>query len=629
MSDGRIEYNTCGTNGGGVHISGAAMMNVSGSIVIKNNYLTIGSNTNANNVRITDAAYIKKDGALTPDSEIYINPKIYNHALAVSVTEDDMKYFIFDDRNIESSGLKKYCIGDEMYVYENYDESIFKKTSGQPIKGGALDGATVRFRPKDSRTAVSVNKDGDGGSALHLYFLGHSSRFYLKKVTDDTNASFSGYTTERNISDAYIIYNYHKERENRPNTGKMVAAEKSDNGASVHLENSFSADDANRNRFYWYLIPQYDGSYIIQNAKYPDRYWSLDNIDEPTKNDNELKSKSNAMKWDIEIISTVQYASNTNGAYDGESVPFEKAKNFDSYNVTNYGGATSLNWMTNLPDEVKLSDLNIPGTHDAATLNVDSYDSYHCQQLYIDDMLNVGVRHLDLRIHADNGTGFADDFKMVHGKHDCHNRNGSVLYLGNVWKWCTAFLDKNPGECLIFQIKEDNDNGGGGLMYKYFKMLASQPNSYIYNGTGMPTMEELRGKIYIVSRLEQNDAKWAVENDHERPEEASYSSDMLYSIDPYYGYTHPTASSKDVEKELAKKWAYDASSYKEYSTVYDPFGDEEQIYHAVYCTTINGVELWDFDDWKNHVSFKKNEIWYGLYRHDSLTLQKIRDAAKD
>lgn len=109
-------------NGGGVHVSGAAMMNVSGDIVIKNNYLDTNGSASANNVRITDSAYIKKVGELTSDTEIYINPKIYNHALVMSITEDDMKYFIFDDpTTVARSGLQKTYINGKMYVLAGYD----------------------------------------------------------------------------------------------------------------------------------------------------------------------------------------------------------------------------------------------------------------------------------------------------------------------------------------------------------------------------------------------------------------------------------------------------------------------------------------------------------------------------
>lgn len=612
MTDSTIEYNTCGTNGGGVHISGEAMMNVSGRIVVKDNYLNTSGSSTANDVRITDAAYVYKAGELTADSLIYISPKLYNHALAVNVTEADMDCFIFDDPAAEST-WHKFCIENQMYAYENYDGSNYEKTVGQPIKGGALDGATVRFRPHGSRNAVTINKDGDGGSALHLYFLGHSSRFYLKKVTD-TNENFNNYTTERNIGDAYIIYNYHKERDNSPNTSKMVAAEDGDNGASVHLEDSFSSGDSDRNRFYWYFIPQPDGSYYIQNARYLKHYWSLDDLTNVTDNDNELEAKTAAVNWDMEVISTDKYTSG--GAYQGETVPIKKAKIFDSYNVTNYGGANAMNWMTNLPGEVNLGDINLPGTHDAATLNVESYDSRHCQQLYIDDMLNVGVRHLDLRIHAEERTGYADDFILVHDTDECHTRNDSYLTFATVLKWCTAFLDKNPGETLVFQFNEDNSNHSAGLMYKYFKLLATQPNSRIYIGSGAPRLEQARGKIYIISRLAQDDAQWGVENDPERPEGASYYSEMLYAAYPW------------ESNNYALKWAFDASGYKDFGGQ-DTIFDDDDPDHLVYGGTNSGTELWVLDNWHNNVDHKRDILKIGLFEHETQTVSMIRDRVKE
>lgn len=81
MTDGRIENNTCGTNGGGVRISRTATMNISGNPVIKNNTLGTGDSAPLNNVSITDSAYINKSGELTSGAEIGIIAKNYDHVL--------------------------------------------------------------------------------------------------------------------------------------------------------------------------------------------------------------------------------------------------------------------------------------------------------------------------------------------------------------------------------------------------------------------------------------------------------------------------------------------------------------------------------------------------------------------
>ena len=60
------------------------------------------------------------------------------------------------------------------------------------------------------------------------------------------------------------------------------------------------------------------------------------------------------------------------------------------------GPVTTQNWMSALPDDVSLSRLTIPGTHESCARNAPT--SYvDCQDLGLADQLNAGIRYVDIR----------------------------------------------------------------------------------------------------------------------------------------------------------------------------------------------------------------------------------------
>ena len=88
-------------------------------------------------------------------------------------------------------------------------------------------------------------------------------------------------------------------------------------------------------------------------------------------------------------------------------------------------------WMTPLDDDIYVSQLSIPGTHDAATVNCE-IDAGRCQALSITEQLEMGIRFFDLR-----PTGFSEDMPIFHGASTAN------INLTAVWDEFNAFLDDN------------------------------------------------------------------------------------------------------------------------------------------------------------------------------------------
>lgn len=162
---------------------------------------------------------------------------------------------------------------------------------------------------------------------------------------------------------------------------------------------------------------------------------------------------------------------------------------------------TGSNWMSCLPDDKPLNEISIPGAHDASTAKVTWGMSYFAQtqDLYFDELLNSGVRYFDLRIYREK-----NELYMCHGSVNCKDRNGNDLKLQSVIGDMEDFLQKNPEETIILQVKCDrDDNNADGRTFKYFEDLADEGK--VYCGDFNMTLGETRGKFVIFSRLDFGD----------------------------------------------------------------------------------------------------------------------------
>ena len=127
------------------------------------------------------------------------------------------------------------------------------------------------------------------------------------------------------------------------------------------------------------------------------------------------------------------------------------AQTFD----TKYGTKEieSSSWMGALPDDIKISDMSIPGAHDASTRNVFIGMSHFAQTqyFYINELLEIGVRYFDLRVYCDDN----GELYMCHGKVNCYNCADYRMTLGDVFAQMRNFLRDNPSETILLQVKCD------------------------------------------------------------------------------------------------------------------------------------------------------------------------------
>lgn len=167
--------------------------------------------------------------------------------------------------------------------------------------------------------------------------------------------------------------------------------------------------------------------------------------------------------------------------------------------ISGHGG----DWMSVLSDDVPLSALAIPGTHDSGTKNAPFALIAKCQNLSIPSQLEAGCRFLDIRLRLKKGR-----FILAHGVVPCLAEHGLYdfdRFMGEL----NDFLRMNPTETVLVSIKRDAGESEGFVRLLYEKYLS---NGRWFLENRMPTLGEVRGKAVLLRRFEQDDYPLTDEN---------------------------------------------------------------------------------------------------------------------
>ena len=104
-------------------------------------------------------------------------------------------------------------------------------------------------------------------------------------------------------------------------------------------------------------------------------------------------------------------------------------------------------WMQYLPDDLLITNISIPGTHNSCTYRT-SYSMSKCQTYSLKEQLHQGVRYLDLRcIYKKNG------LQMYHGI----DKLG--LSLDTCLVWVRDFLQEHPSEIVFLRFQREKKTG--------------------------------------------------------------------------------------------------------------------------------------------------------------------------
>ncbi|MBP3729328.1 MAG: phosphatidylinositol-specific phospholipase C domain-containing protein [Lachnospiraceae bacterium] len=160
----------------------------------------------------------------------------------------------------------------------------------------------------------------------------------------------------------------------------------------------------------------------------------------------------------------------------------------------------SADWMGQLPDHLKLNEINIPGTHDSAACFVQMAYFTKCQNKTISGQLQAGFRYLDIRLAVEK-----DRLILTHGSMRCKRDSqlmSSALYLEDVLQECRTFLQQHPTEAVLFCVKQESGEESTldfqNLLHRY---INTAPSVWLLTDS-FPTLEEARGKLVLLRRYE-------------------------------------------------------------------------------------------------------------------------------
>jgi len=184
--------------------------------------------------------------------------------------------------------------------------------------------------------------------------------------------------------------------------------------------------------------------------------------------------------------------------------------------------AAGNDWMSSLDGTLPLSRISIPGTHDAGARFEPLAGTSKCQDLTITRQLEAGVRFLDIRCRHQN-----DLFNIYHGPVDQGATYASVL------TEVSDFLRANPRETVIMSVKEEGSSSGATRSFEatFDSYVSLNPGKW-WMGEGIPTLEEVRGKIVLFRRFSAEGTPKGIDAS-KFPDNTTFGSGVLRVQDRY------------------------------------------------------------------------------------------------
>ncbi|KAF7319702.1 PLC-like phosphodiesterase [Mycena kentingensis (nom. inval.)] len=172
------------------------------------------------------------------------------------------------------------------------------------------------------------------------------------------------------------------------------------------------------------------------------------------------------------------------------------------------------NWMATVPDDTRIVDMSIPGTHDCATWNYSaerqkelmkyidplrSHVYFRCQDRSLLQSLDDGIRMFDLRLGYNQGE---DTIGFYHGRAmlAAHTTLADVLIGLSNW------LLQHPTETILISIQQEEgshttyDEKFERLLHETLVSPASAPFWLQHRGR-LGTLGEARGKMVLLQRF--------------------------------------------------------------------------------------------------------------------------------
>lgn len=180
-------------------------------------------------------------------------------------------------------------------------------------------------------------------------------------------------------------------------------------------------------------------------------------------------------------------------------------------------------WMSVIPDEIPITRMSIPGTHDSATWNYTRETqkalepitgvmppsiAFRCQDQSLFQMLGDGIRFFDLRV------GFLPDHEQI-GFYHASALLSSTATLPDVLLGFYKWLDDHPSETILISIKVDNATFQNPpskkqpsslqlqeIIYRLLTQSNMAKSHWFQEDSKLGTLGESRGKLIFIQRID-------------------------------------------------------------------------------------------------------------------------------
>lgn len=152
------------------------------------------------------------------------------------------------------------------------------------------------------------------------------------------------------------------------------------------------------------------------------------------------------------------------------------------------------NWIGRYPDDAKIANLTLLGSHDTGARDMRPICKYfaQCQSYNYKDQIRWGARVFDCRL--------SQNMNFFHGETFC---DSNFRFFASA---CIDFLRENPKEFLIVLIKAENCDGDGSVFNRKFQENVDElgRNFFIFEKDLLnQPISKYRGKMVIVTRYKE------------------------------------------------------------------------------------------------------------------------------
>jgi len=161
------------------------------------------------------------------------------------------------------------------------------------------------------------------------------------------------------------------------------------------------------------------------------------------------------------------------------------------FNDSNTPLIHNMDWMKDIPDETKISEMTIPGTHDSCSLF--GICCARTQTWTLVEQMKAGIRFFDIRLRRIN-----DTLRAYHGFVDQKETFDTIL------AYAFDFLEKNPTETIMMEVISEYDpkNCTKSFAELYDEYTRSYSDKIVPYENKDTELGKIRGKLFVIKIFE-------------------------------------------------------------------------------------------------------------------------------